>query len=72
MDSLEESKKYAALNPPRRKPRVYSYALNDAIIARIPPSIIEAMNRVGWNPLGVFEVVEEEIRKERKAKPRKK
>jgi len=66
MNALEESAKYAKLNPPRRRPRIYSHAANDAILARIPPSILEAMYRVGWTPLGIYEVADEELRKEKR------
>jgi len=66
LDALKESTKYLAVNPRKRNPRIYSYAVNDAVIARIPPSIIEAMARVGWNPFGVYEVVDEELKKEKR------
>jgi hypothetical protein len=67
-DFIKESEKYRLLNPPRRRPRQYSHDLAAAVEARIPPSIREAMARVGWNAFGVYEVVEEEIKKEKKAK----
>jgi len=67
-NALAESNRYLALNPRKKNPRIYSYAVNDAVIARIPPSIIEAMARVGWNPLGVYEVVEQELKKEKRQK----
>jgi len=50
------------------KKKVYSYEVQDAILARIPPSIIKAMSNVGWNIFGFYEVMEEELKKEKKAK----
>lgn len=69
MNALEESAQYAKLNPPKRRRRVYSHTLNANVEARIPPSILEALSRVGWNALGIYEVVQEEIKKE-KAQPK--
>ena len=50
-----------------KKAKVYSHDLSRAVEARIPLSILEAMARVGWNALGVYEVVVEEIKKEKEA-----
>lgn len=50
-----------------KKAKVYSHDLVKAVEARMPPSIIEAMARCGWNPLGVYEVVAEELKKEKEA-----
>lgn len=51
-----------------KKAKVYSHDLSRAVAARIPLSILEAMGKVGWNPLGVYEVVAEELKKANEAK----
>lgn len=65
-----ESEKYRkineALTPRRKKQKIYSHVVNDAVEARIPPSIIATMSRVGWNVFGLYEVVQDEIRKEKR------
>lgn len=47
---------------------IYSYSLEREIERQIPPSIIEAMNNKGWNAFGIYELVKEEIKKEKKEK----
>lgn len=46
----------------------YSWDLNDWVIEQIPKPINEAMSKVGWNALGVYEVVKEGIALEKKGK----
>lgn len=66
MNALDESNKYAALNPRKGKRKRYPWPVHDAVVARIPPSILEAMNRVGWNVEGVYEVFAEELRRHKR------
>lgn len=46
--------------------KVYSFQLQENIEARIPKSILDAVRREGWNFFGIYEVVKEEIKKEKK------
>ena len=73
-DAVVESEKYRkineALSPRRRKKRLYSWEMMRAVESRIPPSVLQAMWAVGWNAFGVYEVVEEEIKREKKNKRR--
>jgi hypothetical protein len=67
-DRLLESEKYLELNKSRRKQKVYPAVVDEAINARIPPTILKAMQSVGWNALGIYEVVADELRREKKPK----
>lgn len=48
------------------RPKIYSYDVVRKIEEKIPKSIIEAMSQKGWNALGIYEVVVEELRAESK------
>jgi peptide chain release factor 1 len=50
------------------KNKIYSYKLEDAIIAQIPKEILDALASKGWNVFGIYELVQEEIKKEKKEK----
>lgn len=50
----------------RRKPKRYPWELYRAVEARIPKEIHDALAKFGWNVLGVYEVVEEELRRWKK------
>src|SRR5271166_1053502 len=47
----------------RKIPKIttYPWAVNEKIEFRIPPTILEAMSKVGWSAFGVYEVIKEEI-----------
>lgn len=49
---------------------VYNYRSQEAIDAQLPMDVKEAMHLNGWNAFGVYELVKEELRKE-KARIRK-
>lgn len=49
---------------------VYRYSAQDAINAELPELVKRAMELSGWNAFGVYELVKEELRKE-KARIRK-
>lgn len=49
---------------------IYSYRAQDAINAELPELVKRAMELSGWNAFGVYELVKEELRKE-KARIRK-
>lgn len=53
-----------------KTPRIYSHAVIDAVNAAIPASIREAMSQVGWNALGIYEVVDETLKQERRNRRR--
>jgi hypothetical protein len=48
--------------------KIYSWDLKAKIEERIPKEIIEAMKSQGWNAFGIYEVVLQEIKKEKKPK----
>lgn len=50
----------------RRQKRVYSWDVHARIDEKIPESIRLAMAHQGWNAFGVFELVEEELKAEKK------
>jgi hypothetical protein len=50
----------------KAKPVRYSYNVAGLVESRIPPSILEAMAKLGWNAFGIYEVVVEEIARERR------
>lgn len=52
----------------RKMPKIYSSAVHDAIVDRIPQKIMEAMISVGWNPEGIYELVAEELKLEKRRK----
>ena len=49
-----------------KRRKLYSHRLAGAIDERLPVNLLDAMNAVGWNALGVYEVVLEEIAKLKK------
>lgn len=48
------------------KKKIYSYYVQDKIKARIPPIILAELSNQGWNAMGIYEVVKEELEKEKK------
>lgn len=50
------------------KNKIYSWTLQEKVNARIPEQIREAAANKGWNVFGIFEVVREELRKERRSR----
>lgn len=54
---------------------VYTYDLQNNIEKKIPKSILNALSEQGWNVFGIYETVQEEIKKinapKKKAKPKK-
>lgn len=44
----------------------YSYEVSDKVEARIPKEILEVLHKNGWNSLGIYEIVKEELAKEKK------
>ena len=51
-----------------RKKIIYSYEVEALIEEKIPHSILEAMRYQGWNVFGIYETVQEELKKEKKRK----
>ena len=49
----------------RKEPTVYSYEVDALVQSQIPKSVLEAMDIKGWNAFGVYQLVKEELRKER-------
>lgn len=43
--------------------KLYCYELNDRINDQLPQCIKDAMDNSGWNALGIWEMVDEEIKK---------
>jgi len=46
--------------------KIYSWTVSDKIDAQIPPEIIQAMSSKGWNAFGIYELVKEELQKEKR------
>ena len=44
----------------------YSDELDRRVNAQIPGLILQAMHRLGWNALGIYELVAEEIKREKR------
>ncbi len=55
-----------------KPPTLYPYEVVSAIEVRLPQSVIEEMQKHGWNAMGIYAVVKEEIeywkKQERKRK----
>jgi hypothetical protein len=54
-----------------KKPKVYPHEVCDKIDKIIPSQIIQAMEELGWNAFGVYEVVREALSEYNKNKPKK-
>jgi hypothetical protein len=48
------------------KKRIYSYEVGERVKEQIPQPILDAMTRLGWNAFGIYEVVERELKEEKK------
>lgn len=44
----------------------YSYDIVDKIEAKIPQAILDALKSQGWNALGIYELVKDEIKQAKK------
>ena len=42
----------------------YSYDLLDAVESKIPRTVLDELHRLGWNVLGVYEVVADELKRQ--------
>ena len=49
-----------------KKKKLYSYELEAAVNKALPERVLEAFRSTGWNALGVYEMVLDEIKKEKK------
>lgn len=45
--------------------QIYSYALRDRVEAQLPQKVKDAMDICGWDALGVYEIVRDEIKRDR-------
>lgn len=45
---------------------IYSYAVADVTKKNIPTEIIEAMHKKGWNEFGIYEVVKDALKEEKR------
>lgn len=43
--------------------KLYTYDLNDRVNEQLPKCVRDAMNNSGWNALGIYELVKDEIEK---------
>lgn len=48
--------------------KIYSNKLEQAIVSQIPREILEALSSKGWNVFGIYELVQEEIKREKEEK----
>jgi hypothetical protein len=53
-----------------RRKEFFSHELNRAVHMRIPGDIVTMMALHGWNAFGIYEVVQEEKKKQRELKRR--
>lgn len=51
----------------KKKNTIYSYALCDKVESQLPPDILHALCMYGWNALGIYELVKQEIANEKRA-----
>lgn len=51
----------------KKKNTIYSYALRDKVESQLPPDILHALCMCGWNALGIYELVKQEIANEKRA-----
>jgi hypothetical protein len=52
--------------PHPKSRKIYSYSLAALVESQIPAPIREAMNKLGWNAFGIYELVRDEIRIEKR------
>lgn len=51
----------------KQKPTRCSYETGRRIEAQLPPEVVAALSRHGWNALGVYDLVRRELAAERRA-----
>jgi hypothetical protein len=51
-----------------KKRKIYTYESVRKIESQIPATILEAMNSKGWNAFGIYELVAEVLKQEKKEK----
>lgn len=48
------------------KRQIYSFALKEKVDSKLPQRVKDAMNICGWNALGVYELVRDELKIEKR------
>ena len=46
--------------------KIYSHDIHGRVKAQLPDCILEALSKVGWNVFGIYEVVEKELKAEKR------
>lgn len=69
MNKWQESALYEQINREINDEKIiYPQEAYDKILTRIPPTIIKQLTEMGWNVFGIYEVVKDELEKERRTK----
>ena len=48
---------------PRKQ--IYTFSLQDRVDAELPQKVKDAMNICGWNAFGIYELVRDELKREK-------
>lgn len=49
-----------------KRATIYSHNLDAIVLSQIPQPIREAMDKLGWNAFGIYEIVRDEMERERR------
>lgn len=49
------------------KKKIYSYALRDKVESQLSRDILHALSMSGWNAMGIYELVKQELANEKRA-----